>query len=330
MHPTWWWVVFTMVACRGCASCSPQIDLPNTNPNDDDPIDTSGPDETADTGIEDTAAPPPCDFPEVEPNNNFKEPNAIPREEWACGIFDFDNDQDWFVFEGFEKGWISVDVSAADMGSPADLTMVVADEDYTVAALTYDGGQTEDPRMVFPSLGHDSYLVSLYEASAGSGEDYRWKMRVSEVKCPVSWTTTEVEPNDTPAEGSTHTSGDVVWGTLDRTSDYDWFHFSVPEGKTTLHAVVEAFGSGSPADTRLVLYDSEYLTNPDAVWLTRVFAGPDVYDKDPDLEYTFSEAGDYYLLVREDSTAMPGSPFHWYTIAFTLEASTDTGAPATQ
>lgn len=304
-------------ACRGCSACEPGIP---TDPGDDDPrTDTEQPVDTHDTAPpEDTALPPPCAQPEVEPNDAITEANEIEREEWACGTFGSGSDYEWLVFPGDTASWFRVEVEAAAIGSAANVSLYLTDAEFSFYALVEDSAASEDPWVVFPSAGVDAYYLYLYEDDEGWGEDFEWELMASETKISLTWDLEEEETNDTPSEAMEFEAGNVVYGTIGEESDYDWYHFTTPETKWVVTWTVEAYGSGSPANTRLALYDSTIIDDPDnADPLERAFTDTSSYDSDPRLEYSGEGVADYYLLIKEsDENA---GPLYWYTLEYTLE-----------
>ena len=316
--------LLTMLSCRACESC---VSFTPEYPDDERRrVETDEPLDTVDSALPvDTAPPPPCDFPEEEPNDALTTPNIIEREYWACGSFQNYQDYDWLEFSGDEASWFKVQVRAAQVGSPANVSFYLIDDDYQDAVTITGSNTSEDPWIVFPTLGADNYLVQLYEEDMGYGEDYEWELRASETKLSIEWNRQEEEPNGEATSANDLQEGDVVFGYLDEAADRDWFHVVAPEEKSTLVFKVEAYGSGSPVISRLVLYDSAVLDDPDTDWLERAFTDEGTYDRDPNLEYSTSEPQDLYLLFRwspqRPDDDGPGGPYYWYTLEYTIEDS---------
>jgi hypothetical protein len=201
------WVPVLLTACRGCA-CGPELPSNNDDPHKQDTatIDT----QWVDTSVVDTAPPPPCDVPEFEPNDSVPDAQDLPIEELACGVFATSGDYDWFSFEVAEEdAWVSVVVDAADIGSPANATIMLGAGDFS-AWVTVDDWQTsEDPWLVFPWAESSSFVFALLEAEGQSGEDYEWEVRASITKEPVPFNVTESDDNDAAADAQTLEPGDV-------------------------------------------------------------------------------------------------------------------------
>jgi len=273
-----------------------------------------------DTSVVDTAPPPPCDVPEFEPNDSVPDAQDLPIEELACGVFATSGDYDWFSFEVAEEdAWVSVVVDAADIGSPANATIMLGAGDFS-AWVTVDDWQTsEDPWLVFPWAESSSFVFALLEAEGQSGEDYEWEVRASITKEPVPFNVTESDDNDAAADAQTLEPGDVVFGLMESTNDFDWYHVVTPEEKATWNFVVEANGFGSPANTRLKLYADDILTDADATPIESGWTSDGAFDIDPSMEQSSYSAQDWYVLIK--TAEGDGSPFHWYTI--TVEMETD-------
>ncbi len=323
---TSWLIVASLVGCKACVGC---VDPgPPTPPDQPDPDDTdTEPVETGDTTPpEDTTPPPPCDVPETEPNDVMDQADELPLERTACGGFTEEGDGEWLVFPGEDAAWIRVEVDAASMGSAADVAFsIMSLETFQVTVIT-PTMYWEDPWLVFPALGDEQYHVYLSERSGQYGDDHEWELLASEDKEPVAWTVAEIEDNDTAAQAQTVAPGDVIFGTIDATSDYDWFHIPVPasEDKISWDITVEAYTSGSPLASRLSLYDDQIVGADvdDVSFLATSFADTDAYDRDPRIEIQSEGAADWYLLMKMPaSSSEGGSAFHWYTI--TIENDLD-------
>ncbi len=322
-HILAWLPIASMLACKACASCMPG--LPDDMESTTDSADTAQDEqETADTHWEDTSPPPPCDIPEVEPNDNLNESYEIERELWTCGTFSEEFDFEWMTFPASDAEWYEVLVSAEDMGSPANVTLWVSDDAMTEFAMVTGNRYTSDPWLVFPSLGADSYYLYIFEDDGLYGDDYEWKLRVSETKMTLDWDMEEQEPNDSPFEALSMEDGQTVFGTLTTSNDMDWYHVNIPDDKSTIVFQVEAYGSGSPANTRLILYTDAAVSTDTADpfdtvddWVARAFSDESDYDRDPRMEYSVSDPGDYYMVLKEAEGL--GSELYWYTMSLSIE-----------
>ena len=323
-------VLLLLMSCDGCKACKPS--LPYPPPVDDSSQQDSG-DSDADSGDSDsghtghsesppidTTPPPPCDVPEVEPNNDPTAPAELPLEQRACGTFTSYIDPESFLVSFPRADWVKIQVDAASKGSAADVKFNLVnydDDDYN--AIAYGSYQSSDPYMAFPIPEGQDYVIILSESYYGYGDNYTWEMLTSVIKPPVTWTQEEVEPNDTSSEPAALTLGSPLWGTIGEPGDLDWFRITVPDAeKRSLSVRVTAFREGSPADLRLILQDpsgKKYYAS----------TGENSYDYDPWKDVTTDQAGDWLLELIEQNSS--GSALYWYTLTVTLSepTSTDTG-----
>ena len=125
--------------------------------------------------------------------------------------------------------------------------------------------------------------------------------------------------NDDAGTETPLAEGEVLYGTISSSSDFDRYSFTIPDDeKRDVTVTVVANAEGSPADTRLLAY------NPDGELEKSKATGESAYDRDPILEFSTDQAGTWTLLVREDYDK--GSPFYWYTIRIEIsDPPTDTG-----
>lgn len=314
-----WLFAASFMGCKACVGCV-EPDFP-VDP--DDPVidETDPPEDTAETAPpEDTTPPPPCDLPESEPNDAMGDADEILLERTACGGFTQEDDGEWLTFPAEDAAWIRVSVEAAGMGSAADVAFSIMSLEFFEVTVITPTMYWEDPWIVFPALGDEAYHLYLSERSGQYGDDHEWELLASEDKEPVAWNVAEVEGNDVAAKAQTLAPGDVVLGTIDSSSDYDWFHISVPDvgEKIAWDFEVEAYTSGSPLASRLSLYDEQIVGADvdDVDFLATSFADADSYDRDPHIELQSEGAAEWYLLIKNPSTDGDdgGSAFHWYTI----------------
>jgi WD40 repeat protein len=115
---------------------------------------------------------------------------------------------------------------------------------------------------------------------------------------------TESEPNDTPAQANLLKKLPViVKGSLGAPGDADYFSFDAAAGQTLVFDV-EARRNGSPAQTRLALFDSA----------GKLLRDQSEFDpaSDPLLAYTFTKLGRY--LLRLDDRTLAGGPKNTYRL----------------
>ncbi len=305
------------MGCNGCAGC-----VPNP-PNENEQVDTDKTDtevDTIETGAdtEDTAPPPPCAYPEIEPNNSVSGSNAtlIERENWACGNLAY-ADFDHFQFEVDEESWIKVDVDAVVMGSAADPYMALTSSDGDRLTVYSDSDST-DPLAVFPVDGAATWTIMLKDpTSADPGDDYHYRLMASVTKAPVIWTheesydAGETLPWDNGQGVMEIEEGMVVLGGLDYILEHDWYVFQTPPDKHQIEVEIVAFSEGSPTNATLKLYDEDGAMN--GVPLETVYTGLTAYDLDPLLDRSSDGDETWYLAVRDQDGSAYG-PGYWYTI----------------
>ena len=314
-----------IVALAGCDACNPKVipdlsgDQVDTGP-DSTTVDTE---DTATTEVIDTAPPPPCAHPEVEPNNDPANPERIELETVVCGQFVIAEegavaDLDWFTFEVDDASWIKVDVNAVNLGSSADPSLYIASEDDHYMLIESDVDST-DPKVIFPiPEGTDDWDLMVAELNSLSGERYIWEFIVSATKAPVEWNRDEVEPNNEPEEAVELSEGDVVFGQYDSQSDLEQFYIDPPEGWHELTVRVTAKSEGSAAYNRLVLSrDRSPDTGDSPIDLDRIASVTGGAGTSPDAILSFEADGSerLYLTLRENEGN--SGPGHWYIIEIT-------------
>ncbi|MFM2153192.1 MAG: hypothetical protein RL199_1627 [Pseudomonadota bacterium] len=324
MHPSF---LLLLLACEGCLSSCFQPDL--GNPPDNDPPDDPPDDPPPDTDEpDDTAPPPPCDLPEVEPNDTVGAAQLLPFSTWACGVLDPFGDAEYFAVDVEEAGWMRVWARGADFGSSADLQLVLEHsqlEERDAISSRIPG--STDAMLIVPVDDTGRWVVQVTDEQGTASERHEWELHVGGAKAPVEWSLTEVEytddgpaSSDPPSSGQLVTDGDRVFGTFfqdDKTDREDFYQFVVPaEGKTTVTLKVEAWGFGSPADVQLQIYR---LSDPsDPVRTARY--GATSYDLDPLLEYTASGGEqDEVWFVKLTEELNGASPLYWYVLDVQLE-----------
>ncbi len=316
-----WLIAASFVGCDACSGCfEPEF------PNDPDQPVTGETDPPEDTGEPWPSAPssasrPPCDVPETEPNDGMDQANAFELEQTACGCFEQDEDGEWLVFPAGDAAWLRVEVTAAGMGSAADVSFAINALETFANTVISPTMYWEDPWIVFPALGDSEYHLYLSERANQFGEDYEWEVLASEDKAPVEWTVEEVEDNDLATEAQTVEAGEVIFGIISESNDYDWYHIPVPDsdGKISWDINVEAYTSGSPLASRITLYPAEIVGGDmdDVDWLATAWSDSEEFDMDPRIEIQSEGATDWYLVIKNPTTSGSGrgSPFHWYTIS---------------
>ncbi len=315
-----WLIAASFVGCKSCIGCV-DPDMPS-DPNQPHIGDTS-PEDSGDTGEtappEDTTPPPPCDVPEVEPNESPDEAFTVPLESTACGSFQERGDSDRMIIPAEDAQWIRIDVDAAAIGSSANVSFALTAWESGEYAMIVNRTFEEDPWIVFPVLGDAAYDVTLYEESGQGGDDLEWELLASEDKAPVDWTVQESSNNNLCKNAQTIKAGDVVLGWLDEDFDYDWYHVEVPSSVDKINWTfqIEAYTKGSPLASRLSVWYVMVFDLDDVDFLATSFEDGDTNNRDPKIELSTEGEGDLYLVVQKPSlTSDPSaSAFHWYTLS---------------
>lgn len=300
----------------GC-QCRPDASVPT-------PEDTSEP--PVDTARTDTAPPPPCAWPESEPNNSDAEADLLPLEAAACGTFGAPADSDFWSFTVSEETWLGIRIDAAENGSFANPSVVLSADD-GLAILRTDGSETADVHLLFPTDPRVFTLLVLEQSGQGDSNDRWFYDAIATIqKAPLEWSEVEVEPNDTLADvelDNPVVSGAVVFGILEDADDRDLFRVDIPTGRHELTVTAQGFDLGSPADTELRLLDATGASpgcGPDNAGC--VFErGVVGFERDPVL--TYSSEGDESLFVRVQPEDDRGSAVHWYAIEVQIEGNAE-------
>jgi hypothetical protein len=295
-------VLIGVGGCKGCSGCGP--DLPTDLPVDSSDSDT----DTGDSAI-DTEPQPPCDVPEVEPNDAFDAGTPLPLELTGCGVFDEGIDLDRWDVDFPNTAWLGLHVDAYAIGSSSDPTLTLTSDDGQVAQV---GGETfgEDIHLVFPSLP-DTYRLLLTDQNATGGEDYLYEILATHTKAPVVWNLLEDEPNDSRTEPQDLFDGDDVFGMIESSSDRDWYRITVPSGPHVVTLDVDAYEYGAAANFRLVMYDESETEIGD------YFAGENAWDPDPLAERTSTGDEVWYVRIREQNNRAGRA--YWYLLKVSVE-----------
>lgn len=295
----------------GC-TCRPQL------PPDDPPDDTDEPEETGETGeTGDTGPPPPCDVPELEPNDDPGTALDLPTEAQACGGFDEVSDFDWWEFEADDDGWLAIELEAGP-GSASDVNLLIlpieTSQGSNWAAARDDDEDSTDAHVLFPAPS-GTYQINVSEQQLKAGERYLYELLISEAKAPVTWTFEELEPNDVQAEAIPLVSGDAVLGWSDGQADFDWYEIAVPAGKRTVTIDIDAYPFGSIGDFTVVLWGPSGTSAPGCGVCEYEREAPGL--SDPYVEYDSAGGETLYIQVLEDSSRF--GPPAWYLLSVTVE-----------
>jgi hypothetical protein len=254
-----------LMACEACDGCKPRVTAQPPPENGDpvdpgDDIEDSGDTQDTDTPVDtQEPGPAPCPQPEVEPNDPVAGAQQIDMYYKVCASFDHDGagggDLDLFGFETTEGGWIEVGVRANDIGSAADITALLNNDEYGTF-WAERGASSNDPRAVFPLTSFGDWEVLLADQRQGSGEAFFYELMISVAKAPVEWDATVIEPNNTFDEAMAMTADQVVFGVMEDSVDRDNFTFTVPPGddpdeEVEVTVSVGGWSHGSPIQPRL-------------------------------------------------------------------------------
>lgn len=293
----------------GC-HCKPEI----PNPPDDE--DTTPTGTTGATG--DTAPPPPCEVPEVEPNDALETTTPLPLERQACGLFlgaEGGADLDWWSFTLEEDHWLEVDLRAAN-GSIADVAMLLQPADGEWSVLREDDLETNDASVRFEAPAGE-YVLTANEQTFSAGERFGYVLVVSEAKQPFDlYTMVEAEPNGDTVQANVIGPDEIVYGRIDGgpspLPDQDWFRIDIPADKHTLAIDVDAYRLGSTADLTARFYDGGggVISPPGAM------TGGGGGDPDPIGDYE-SPGGESVYIQLLDTTNREGAA-SWYVLKVTL------------
>ena len=320
-----------LIACKGCGAwwVMPPLPQPADNP-DPDPFDTAIEEvEPEDTGEYEPPPPSACIYDEVEPNGDVNNPQDLPLEAWMCGVFGEPADTDLFAFDIEDESWIRIWVRAFELGSFANPRAFLLDAgDSSFSASMIGSGLSADLDNTFKLDRGRTLKLGLLEQEDGRtqwGPDYYWRLRVSIVKSPVTWTSEEPVDEDGDDFNNSRESpdilndGDRVFGRLERTTN-DWYAVDIGEERTDVVIQTDSWSHGSPLDPRLTVL------GPDGGTVDIASTHDSVYNRDAKVEFTALEAGRYLVKLDTAVTEAGGQPF-WYVLdaSMTVVASPDTG-----
>jgi hypothetical protein len=328
-----------------CVSCSaPEPGLPDASPpatEEPDPID-SGEDNTG------NPIPPPCDFPEQEPNDWPDEADEMQTELWACGVLAPDASSagsesatDFVVFTAPESGWLSMWGRGEDIGSYTNLQMNVTMNRSTapqfLGTVQHSPG-TMDPKVTIPVDAGDVIDVALSGENFEGTDQQLWEFLPTILKeAPVYWNVVEAEDvsdpgandrNDTdPSELQLLVTGDSIYGVLGQGDDADVFLFEVPEGGAEIEVDVEAYDAGSPINAKLAILREDEEA-PGTLKQIRSNDNGREADLAPDPRIVHDATVGGLWRVRVTNVGTFASEYHWYVLHVRVSPTDgDTGTP---
>jgi len=238
---------------------------------------------------------------ESEPNDNVRTADSVALGDQARGVVNPAGDVDtWFV--DLPAGqFLSVDVDAAQVGSPLDATLELIAPDGTTSLAFNDDFDGFDSRISYrvPQSGRYYVVIRAFGATGGPGLTYA--INFDKVTCPVVGT--EQEPNDTPGTAAPVAIGDSGSGEVcpqddNPAGDVDYWAITARAG-TTIELDVDAAALGLFVDPVIALYASD--------GTTQLAFNDDEDGADSRLQYSIITTGTYYATVAD--AAGSGNPF---------------------
>ena len=240
-------------------------------------------------------------FAESEPNNTVPTADSVGLGDRATGVVNPAGDVDtWFV-DLTAGQFLSVDVDAAQVGSPLDPTLELIAPDGTTSLAFNDDFDGFDSRISYrvPTSGRYYVVIRAFGAAGGPGLTYA--INFDKGNCPVVGT--EQEPNDNPATAAPVAIGDSGSGEIcphddNPAGDVDYWAFTARAG-TTIELDVDAAALGRLVDPVIALYASD--------GTTQLAFNDDQDGADSRLQYSIITTGTYYATVAD--AAGSGNPF---------------------
>jgi hypothetical protein len=302
------------------AACVPRLPPDSDKGDDSDPEESDPPAET------DVADDAPCAVPEVEPNDGFPAAQTLPLEREACGVFQTENDADFWTFDLPEEGWLAVDVTAFGRGSEARVDLALVTPAGTLGAFEFGG--RPDVHLVYPAGAgrFDAVVRQLVgeDVPRGAGEDYFYALRASQVKPPLDWDVFEAA-NDAQAAPQTLSlaarpegAGVAVFGALEDAADEDWYAIPLPAGPSEVRLAALSHSHGA-------LTDLAWRASVGGVLVATRAAGELGVERDP--AGTFVVDGPATLVVRVLDELSQSGPASWYVLEARVSPPSEAAAP---
>jgi len=238
---------------------------------------------------------------ESEPNDNVRTADSVALGDQARGVVNPAGDVDtWFV--DLPAGqFLSVDVDAAQVGSPLDATLELIAPDGTTSLAFNDDFDGFDSRISYRVPQSGRYYVAIRAFGATGGPGLTYVINFDKVTCPVVGT--EQEPNDTPGTAAPVAIGDSGSGEIcphddNPAGDVDYWAITARAG-TTIELDVDAAALGLFVDPVIALYASD--------GTTQLAFNDDEDGADSRLQYSIVTTGTYYTTVAD--AAGSGNPF---------------------
>ncbi|HEU5260233.1 MAG TPA: pre-peptidase C-terminal domain-containing protein [Gemmatimonadales bacterium] len=240
---------------------------------------------------------------ESEPNDSVRTADSVALGDQATGVVNPAGDADIWFLDLIAGQFLSVDVDAAEVGSPLDPTLVLLAPDGRTVLASNDDFDGLDSRISYrvPTSGRYYVIISVFGRLAGSPE-LRYAINFGKVACVAI--ETEREPNDAPGTATrtavgADASGEVCAADDNPAGDVDYWTF-VGQAGTTIELDVDAAGLGRPVDPAIALYA------PDGT--TRLAFNDNADGADSRLRYSITATGIYFATVAT-ITEPGGNPF---------------------
>jgi len=239
---------------------------------------------------------------ESEPNDSVRAADSVAVGDQATGIVNPAGDVDtWFVDLAAGE-FVSVDVDAAEVGSPLDAVLALFAPDGRTLLAFNDDFDGFDSRISYRVPTSGRYYVTIRAFGAAGSPALTYAINFGNVTC--SATETDQEPNDTPETAARATIGDSVSGEIcphdaNPAGDVDYWAFTA-QAATTIELDVDAAALGSLVDPVIALYASD--------GTTQLAFNDDAGGADSRLRYSITTTGTYYATVA-DAADPGGNPF---------------------
>ena len=239
---------------------------------------------------------------ESEPNDSVRTADSVAVGDRASGVVNPAGDVDtWFVDLAAGE-FLSVDVDAAEDGSPLDPELALFAPDGRTLLAFNDDFDGLDSRISYRVPASGRYYVTIQAFGAAGGPALTYAINFGQVAC--SGTEPDQEPNDTPETAAPAAIGDSVSGEIcphdaNPAGDVDYWAFTGRAG-TTLELDVDAAALGLLVDPVIALYASD--------GTTQLAFNDDANGADSRLRYSITTTGTYYATVA-DAADPGGNPF---------------------
>lgn len=250
----------------------------------------------------------------------------VPGGSRVAGRFDPAGDDDWYVVQVHDGERLTLETSDGAGGCGLD-TVIQLYGDTRPEPLPASTNCTEEgdlacdddsgpglcSRLEWVARADGAVHVRVIEYGDDAAGDYSLALVVRAL--PVLETTPEVEPNDTPGDGSVVEPGNMIEGAIEPATDDDFFLIEVAEGATLQLETSDGFG-GCTMDTVVSIYDAEAAPTASTCAADELDLACDDDGGNGScslLTHTFAAAGIYAIRVQSYSERSTGA----YVLAIT-------------